>query len=129
MYLPSPSSGECFYLRLLLTVVPGATSFAHLCKVNNIQCNTLKEACFALGLLEDDYEWRQCPTEASQMQLGYTLCMLFTTIIFHCNQTSPIDLWNIFKEHISDDLCFKLTNLYPNVTFLRMKFVIMPFIS
>ena len=51
------------------------------------------------------------------MQLGYTLCMLFTTIIFHCNPTSPVDLWNIFKQLISDNLRFKLRNLNPNCNF------------
>ena len=117
MYFASPSSGERFYLRLLLTVVPGATSFANLRTVNNLTCNTFKEACFALGLLEDDHEWIQCLTEASQMQLGYTLRMLFATIIFHCNPTSPGDLWNQFKNNICDDLLYKLSTLHPNRVF------------
>ena len=117
MYFASPNSGERFYLRLLLTVVPGATSFAHLRTVNNEQFNTFKEACFALGLLEDDYEWRKCLQEASQMQLGYTLRMLFTTILFHCSPTSPGDLWNQFKVNICDDLLHKLTTLHPNRNF------------
>ena len=56
MYFASPSSGEQFYLRLLLTVIPGATSFAHLRMVNNVPHNTFKEACFALGVLQDDHE-------------------------------------------------------------------------
>ena len=114
MYFASPSSGERFYLRLLLTVVVGATSFAHLHKVNGIQYNTYKEACFALGLLEDDQEWSQCLQEASQMQTGYTLRMLFATILFHCNPTSPGVLWEQFKHHICDDLLVKLNNLFPN---------------
>lgn len=117
MYFASPSSGERFYLRLLLTVVPGATSFANLRTVNNVPCNTFKEACFALGLLENDHEWIQCLGEAGQMQTGYTLRMLFATIIFHCNPTTPGVLWNQFKHHICDDLLFKLTNIYPNRDF------------
>ena len=36
MYFASPNSGERFYLRLLLTVVPGATSFANLRTVNDV---------------------------------------------------------------------------------------------
>ena len=104
MYFASPSSGERFYLQLLLTVIPGATSFAHLRTVNNVPHNTFKEACFALGLLQDDHEWIQCLGEAGQMQTGYTLRMLFATIIFHCNPTSPGVLWDQFKHHICDDL-------------------------
>ena len=117
MYFASPSSGERFYLRLLLTVVRGATSFADLRTVNNVPYNTFKEACFALGLLEDDHEWIQCLGEAGQMQTGYTLRMLFATIIFHCNPTSPGILWNQFKHHICDDLLFRLTNIFPNRDF------------
>ena len=60
MYFASPSSGERFYLWLLLTVVVGATSFAHLHTVNGIQFDTNKEAWFALGLLEDDQKWNLC---------------------------------------------------------------------
>ena len=119
MYFASPSSGERFYLRLLLTVVPGTTSFAHLCTVNNIPYNIFKEACYALGLLQDDHEWIQCLEEASQMQLGYTLHMLFVTIIFHCNPTSSGVLWNQFKHNICDDLLYKLTAIYPNRNFAQ----------
>ena len=119
MYFAAPSSGERFYLRLLLTVVPGATSYGDLRTVNNITHNTFKEACFALGLLEDDQEWIECLREAGQMQLGYTLRMLFATIIFHCNPTSPGILWNQFRNNICDDLLFKLTNIYPNRDFTQ----------
>ena len=119
MYFASPSSGERFYLRLLLTVVPGATSFAHLRTINNIPYNTFKEACYALGLLQDDHKWIQCLEEAGQMQLGYTLRMLFATIVFHCNPTSPGALWNQFKHNICDDLLYKLTGIYPNHDFAQ----------
>ena len=119
MYFASPSSGERFYLQLLLTVVTGATSFANLCTVNNIPYNTFKEACFALGLLEDDYEWIQCLQEAGEMQMGYTLHMLFATILFHCNPTSPGALWDQFKHHICNDLMYRLTNIHPNRDFAQ----------
>ena len=87
--------------------------------VNNVPYNTLKEACFALGLLQDDHEWIQCLTEAGQMQMGYTLRMLFATIIFHCNPTSPGILWDQFKQSICNDLLHKLTNIHPNRDFTQ----------
>ena len=117
MYFASPSSGECFYLWLLLTVVASATSFAHLRTVNGIQFNTNKEACFALGLLEDDQEWNLCLQEAGQMQTGYALWMLFATILFHCNPTSPGVLWVKYRHHICDDLLVKLNGIFPNRNF------------
>ena len=119
MYFAAPSSGERFYLRMLLTVVTGATSFAHLRTVEDIQYNTLRETCLALGLLEDDHEWRQCLREAGEMQTGYVLQHLFATILHHCNPTSPANLWNDFKHHICDDLLYKLQHIYPNRDFTQ----------
>ena len=48
MYFASPAQGERFYLRMLLTTVTSATSFANLWTVNNIQYGTFREACHAL---------------------------------------------------------------------------------
>ena len=54
LWYASPNSGERFYLRLLLCTVPGATSYEHLRTVNNVLYPSFKDACTALGLLEDD---------------------------------------------------------------------------
>ena len=104
MYYVQPTSGEKFYLRLLLTVVKGATSFGHLRTVNGFLYPTFKQACIALGLLEDDQEWTQCLQEASVMQTGSQLHFLFVTIIRDCFPAQPAILWDQFKEHICDDL-------------------------
>ena len=104
MYFASPAQGERFYLRLLLTTVTGATSFSNLRTVNNIQYNTYKEACLALGLLENDNEWVQCLTEAGEIQNGSSLRSLFAIILLSCHPTSPDVLWNQFKHKICDDL-------------------------
>jgi hypothetical protein len=104
MYFASPAQGERFYLRLLLTTVTGATSFANLRTVNGLQCDTYKEACHTLGLLENDNEWIQCLTEAGQMQTGTSLRSLFAIILLSCHPTSPDVLWHQFKHKICDDL-------------------------
>lgn len=81
MYFASPSQGERFYLRMLLTAVAGAQSFEDLQKFNGIAHRTYKEACYARGLLEDDREWNQCLQEASQMQTGTALRLAFAMTI------------------------------------------------
>src|SRR5271154_3842682 len=53
------------------------------------------------------------------MQTGYALRMLFATIFFHCNPTSPADLWNRFKNNICDDLLHKLRTSHPNRDFTQ----------
>src|SRR5687767_11476601 len=68
LYMVQPAEGECYYLRILLTHVAGATSFDSLKTVNGYLCNTFKEACIRYGLLQDDNEWNTCLYEASNMQ-------------------------------------------------------------
>ena len=104
MYFISPRQGELFYLRTLLTVVRGPTSFWDLRTFEGIQHATYQEACLARGLLEDDGEWRQCLREGAVMHVGSRLRQLFATILLFCNPSQPLQLWQEFREHICDDL-------------------------
>jgi len=104
MYYVPPSAGERFYLRLLLTVVKGPTSFADVKTVDGVVHPSFRQACLARGLLEDDREWVQCLTEAAHMQTGRQLRSLFAMILTECQPTDPIALWNNFRENICDDL-------------------------
>jgi hypothetical protein len=51
MYFVHVASGERFYLRLLLTVVAGATSFENLRTIDGVVYPTFQAACGAMGLL------------------------------------------------------------------------------
>ena len=57
MYFAGPSAGERFFLRTLLTVVRGATSFEDLRTVDGHCHATFQEACLARGL--GSYAWRK----------------------------------------------------------------------
>ena len=104
MYYAHPSSGERFYLHLLLTVIKGATSFENLCTHQGVLHPTFKEACIAYGLTEDDNEWHQCLTEAKHMAVGHQMRNLFVTILKDCNPADPRALWDTFWQDICDDL-------------------------
>ena len=104
MYYAHPSAGERFYLRLLLTIVKGATSFEDLRSFEGTQYPSFREACIVRGLLEDDNEWDQCLQEARHMQTGYQLRHLFVTILKDCSPADPKKLWETFQENICDDL-------------------------
>ncbi|CAN0875200.1 ATP-dependent DNA helicase PIF1 [Linum grandiflorum] len=54
-----PQENDVFYLRLLLTKIPGALSFADLRTVNGIVYNDYQQAWQALGLLATDDEWNE----------------------------------------------------------------------
>ena len=123
MYFATPPQGKHFYIRLLLTSVAGATSFANLRTLNNVQYDTYKEACHALGLLENDNEWIQCLTEAGEIQTGSSLRSLFAIILLSCHPTSPDVLWHQFKHKICDNLRRQLerTPHYLNWVFMDEK--------
>jgi len=63
MWSASPFMGEKYYLRLLLTVVRGPKGYEDLRTVENHSYNCFKQACVALGLLENDGEWIATFTE------------------------------------------------------------------
>lgn len=113
LYFVSPTAGEHFYLRTLLTVVKGARSFEDLRTVGNTTGthSAFRAACLALGLLEDDGEWRQCFREAVDMHTGRQLRTLFVMLLLFCNLSRPEDLWHEFREGICDDLHSKLAAL------------------
>jgi len=112
MYFVPPTAGERFYLRTLLTIVKGATSFDDLRRYNSDEPHpTFHAACIARGLLEDDGEWNQCLAEASQMQTGTHLCHLFATILLFCTPSQPDQLWQQFRSYICDDLRYRLRTM------------------
>lgn len=107
VFIP-PGAGESFFLRLLLCSVEGATSFEALRRFNDQLYPTFQECCRARGLLEDDREWEQCLTEASVMKTGSQLRQLFATILTACFPSDAQALWLRFREHICDDLGWRL---------------------
>jgi len=83
-----PTSGECYYLRILLGVVRGARSFEYLCSVDGVVQPTFKLACLAMGLLDDDNEWGMALTEASAWSDASEMRCLFATILIFCEVQS-----------------------------------------
>jgi len=68
LYFISPSAGERYFLRTLLTKVKGAVSFEVLHTINSVVHDTFKSTCIALGLYDPDDEWNVCLKETIGMQ-------------------------------------------------------------
>ena len=66
--------------------VPGPTSFKDLRTVTSIVYLTFQTTYVALGLLEDNYKWINCLTEAAVFAVGAQLRSLFVTALLY----SPI---------------------------------------
>jgi hypothetical protein len=104
MFFVFPISGELYFLRMLLTVVKAPISFEDLRTVNGVLYNTFKEACSALGLLEDDDEWDKCLEEAGATKMGKQLRYLFATILIYCTPAHPGTLWEKHLTRLTEGL-------------------------
>ena len=104
MYSASPFMGERYYLRLLFTVVRGATSFDNLRTIDGVLQPTFKAACIALRLLEDDGEWVALFTEGRLLMTGRALRHLFALALQHTTLTNPTTIWEQFAESFCDDI-------------------------
>ncbi len=70
LYFISPSAGEHYFLRIMLTKVKGANSFEAFRTINGVVHDTFKSACIAFGLYDSNDKWNACLEEAVSMQIG-----------------------------------------------------------
>ncbi|KAK1347231.1 hypothetical protein POM88_055054 [Heracleum sosnowskyi] len=98
------SSGEIWYLRLLLSKVRGCTSFESLRTVNGVLYSSYHEACKELGLLENDDEWHEVLTECSKCGFPPQIRQLFVHIIVNCQVTDVCQLWLSHCKVMGDDI-------------------------
>jgi PIF1-like helicase len=85
--------------------------------VNGYPCNTFKESCILLGLLQDDTEWDTCLHEASKIKTGQQLRHLFAMILLFCQPTTPEQLWNNHKLALCEDILYRHYQLIQNVQY------------
>ncbi|THC89517.1 hypothetical protein EYZ11_011032 [Aspergillus tanneri] len=82
----------------------GSISFEDLRTVDTVVYDTFKEACKAMGLLDDDREWIAAFNEAAVFATGRQLRNLLTVALVFGDVTEPHALWDHFKDSICGDL-------------------------
>nr|XP_043639442.1 uncharacterized protein LOC122610526 [Erigeron canadensis] len=102
-YVP-PSLGDVYYLRILLNHVVGPTSFDHIKTVNGKKCETFKEACQELGLLDDDKEYVDAIMEASAWASASYLRTFFVQLLLSSSVSSPNELWSKTYQLLCKDI-------------------------
>ncbi|KAJ4797574.1 hypothetical protein LUZ62_048820 [Rhynchospora pubera] len=98
MNFAQPGAGEIYYLRILLNCVRGAPSFEALRTVNHIIHPTFKEACNALGLLDDNTEWLSTMEEAAAMASSQQLRQIFIDMLLYSQVADARQLWESLLE-------------------------------
>ncbi|XP_031333941.1 uncharacterized protein LOC116163953 [Photinus pyralis] len=110
LYTVHPNMAECYYLRLLLITVRGPTSFHSLRTVNGVLCESYRDACQHLHLLENDEHWDNSLHEASLTASSYQMRTLFAIIISTCFPSRPVQLWEQHKDAMTDDILHQARN-------------------
>jgi len=116
VYTVHPNNFECFFLRLLLHTVRGPTSFEALRTVNDRNCATFREACQLMGLLEDDAQWDATMAEAATVQSPARLRNLFVILLITCGPSNPGQLWESYKESLTEDILIQARRQNPGMT-------------
>ena len=102
-----PGSGEKFYLRKLLNHVKGPTSYDEIKTVNDFKYDTFKEACFALGLLDDDKEFIDAINQASLWGTASFMRQLFVYLLVSDQISQPEVVWRKTWENLTDDIVYR----------------------
>ena len=95
-----PTSGR---MQLLLHHIRGPQSFTQLKTVEGDLCSSFREACFRLGLLEDDNQYHLAMQEASVSNSAASLRSLFAVILTWCEPSNPLDIYEQHKESMAED--------------------------
>ncbi|XP_021974709.1 uncharacterized protein LOC110869798 [Helianthus annuus] len=103
----SIASGEPYYLRILLNKVRGPKSFEDIRTVNGELFPTFKDACYAMGLLDDDNEYVEAIKEASFDGHCRYLRALFATMLLTNTLTRPEFVWDKTWHLLGDDILYR----------------------
>lgn len=104
LYTVHSNNAECYYLRLLLLHVRGPTSFENLRTINDHLCDTYRDACQRLNLLENDEHWDNSLADASISAAPQQIRTLFSIIISTCFPSNPPELWEKYKNCMAEDI-------------------------
>ncbi|XP_061342199.1 uncharacterized protein LOC133288457 [Gastrolobium bilobum] len=103
----SANSGEDSYLRMLLNFKKGCTSYEDLRTINGVMFPTFKDACYSLGLLDDDNEYIDAIKEASSWESASYLRRLFALLLFGNSMNRPENVWGKCWQFLSDDVLYR----------------------
>lgn len=103
MYGVSHHNAELFALRMLLSVVKGATSFEDVATCDGVIHSTFRSACYARGMMADDTELIATFEEIVETTVSLEqLRKYFVTMIIHGGPHDPRALFEKFVDDLSD---------------------------
>lgn len=111
LHYVSPGTGELFYMRILLTMQKGCTTFENIRTVDGISYSSFQQACYALGLLDDDREYIDGIREASELASGHQLRKLFAMLLLTNTMNNPDVVWKETWKLLADGILYQRRRL------------------
>jgi hypothetical protein len=112
-YIPH-GNRDLYYLRLLLNVQVGCTSFEDVRTVNGHVYESFREACAALKLLDDDCEFINSINGVAVFGSGNTLRKMFASLLMSNSMSDPLNVWEQLWETLSDGILYQRRRLLNN---------------
>ncbi|XP_057440582.1 uncharacterized protein LOC130732585 [Lotus japonicus] len=109
-----PGSGELYYLRLLLNVQRGCTSFEDLRSVKGNVHDSFRDACVSLGLLKDDGEYINSILDVRIISSGFYCRGLFVSFLLANSMSNPLKVWNETWHVLVDGILYDLRKKHNN---------------
>jgi hypothetical protein len=102
-----PSTGELYFFRMMLTVVQGPTCYDDVKKIGDTQYFSYRDACFAMGFLEDDRVYINAIKESKDWGSGHYLRRLFVIMLLANTMNRPKHVWDEAKKWLSDGILYR----------------------
>ncbi|XP_048591500.1 uncharacterized protein LOC106431909 [Brassica napus] len=102
----SPLSGQRYYLRVLLNKVKGPRCYDDIKTVKGIVQPSFEEACYELGLLDDDKEYIEGLKECAFWASGAFVRNLYANMLVSGSLSFPKLVWDSTFDILSEDVLY-----------------------
>ncbi|XP_074364688.1 uncharacterized protein LOC141705675 [Apium graveolens] len=100
---------------MLLLRKKGCLSFSDLRTVDGVTYDTFKDACGALGFLNNDKQWHDAIYENLHSAMPTQLLPMFVNILVYYSVSDPLSLWNTHWQSLSDDAVYVRCKIAENI--------------
>ncbi|KAL7098989.1 hypothetical protein ACP275_09G053900 [Erythranthe tilingii] len=106
LHYVAPRSGETYYLRILFNTSKRVVSCFDLRKIVGATYPAFRDACYSMGLLDDDKEYIDGNREAIPWGTCNYLRSLLAILLFSNQLSRPKCVWDNTWQYLSDDIGF-----------------------
>ena len=114
LFRSPPSLGELYFMRIMLNHIRGPTCYEDLRTVGDEVYDTYRDACYALGLVDDDKEYIGAITEAHDWGNGRYLRQMFSMLLQSNSMVRPVHVWDNTWTMLSEDILYHLRRRLKN---------------